>query len=330
MFPIRSPSAYSYADGGPDYDPDLHLALEFPEKIWTLDELGYSPTFIESCASPVAITSPFRILSRSGVATVRNEALAVRESHMHRSKSRTANFAAGGVYRSRLLRDLCACPRIAAHLSNIAQAPLAPHSMPSQQLYINYAPDDLSQAVDTWHFDGIGFDYVLMVSDPNRFEGGDFEFYAGTRERFAALHGLKVPAVRNGVETIRDTQQVVRMRPPAAGFGLFQQGNLVVHRAAPLLEPGERITLVPGYVALDVDLPDPTSVEDMPFYNEPGMATEIARHSAWLANSKLQSLLHELPADAPSDEVHAKLEAAIEDVRRALRAFRRDKPVREE
>ena len=44
-------------------------------------------------------------------------------------------FLAGGVYRSRFLRALCACPDILAFCSEQAGTPLAAHSPPSQQLY---------------------------------------------------------------------------------------------------------------------------------------------------------------------------------------------------
>lgn len=39
---------------------------------------------------------------------------------------------------------------------------------------------------------------------------------------------------------------------------------MVVHRAAKLLEPADRITLVSGYVSRNVIPPDPTAEHDMP------------------------------------------------------------------
>ena len=69
---------------------------------------------------------------------------------------------------------LCACPVILEHMSSIGGTRLGPHSLPSQQLYVNYSPDDITQAVDSWHYDGIGFDYVVMVTDPGKLKGGEF------------------------------------------------------------------------------------------------------------------------------------------------------------
>ncbi len=53
--------------------------------------------------------------------------------------------------------------------------------MSSQQVYINFAPEDLTKAIDNWHVASIGFDYVLMASDPATLNGGRFEFFRGLR-----------------------------------------------------------------------------------------------------------------------------------------------------
>lgn len=121
--------------------------------------------------------------------------------------------------------------------------------MPSQQVYVNYALDDISKAVDAWHYDGIGFDYVLMVSDPTGFKGGNFEYFKGTREEVAGLFGLQVHEVRYGIHQDFSLERVIKVRFPEAGYAIFQQGDRVVHRVARLLEPAERITVVPGLVS---------------------------------------------------------------------------------
>ena len=156
--PEHGPADYQEIPETRRFDPTVHLQLELPDQVWTLDEFGYDARQIAECASPVAVTSPFRMLSDEGVEALLEVSRDL-SAHMSRIQgNRTPNHLAGGVYRSRFLRDLCASPEILDHLSGIAGTRLHPHSMPSQQLYINYAPEDLSKAVDAWHYDGIGFD----------------------------------------------------------------------------------------------------------------------------------------------------------------------------
>jgi hypothetical protein len=103
--------------------------------------------------------------------------------------------------------------------------------MPSQQVYINYAPEDLSKAVDTWHTDSIGLDCVLMISDPAGFSGGQFQFFAGTRDEAASLLG-SCPENLTAAASARDLPagRVMGVQFPAAGYAVFQQGTMVVHR----------------------------------------------------------------------------------------------------
>ena len=168
-FPHRSPDGYTYLEDEAIYQPDKHLALESPENIWLLKDFGYDQLVIDSCASPVAVTSPFRLLSDEGIEVLHQIAVRLKAHCKKIPGGRNPTHLAGGVYRSKFLRDLCACPVILEHMSKISETSLAVHSMPSQQLYINYAPEDITRAVDDWHYDGIGFDYVIMVSDPTKF-----------------------------------------------------------------------------------------------------------------------------------------------------------------
>ena len=109
-FPTQPPDGYAYAEDEPRYDPAQHLSLEFPDRIWSLEEFGYDPEVIASCASPVALTSPFRILSDEGVRILHQILSQLKAQRSTLSDDRTASYLAGGVYRSKFLRDFCACP----------------------------------------------------------------------------------------------------------------------------------------------------------------------------------------------------------------------------
>jgi hypothetical protein len=323
-FPLDLPAGYQELVDEFRYDPDLHLSPEFPDRIWTLDEFGYSEEDIASCASNVAVTSPFRLLSDQGVSALHKVATRLKSVCTHLEGGRVPRHLTGGVYRSRFLRDFCACPVVLEHMSAIGGTALAPHSMPSQQLYINYAPDDVTKAVDAWHFDGIGYDYVIMLSDPTTLKGGNFEYFQGTREEVAGMFNMAVPDVRNGILEDLPRERVIKANFPAAGYAIFQQGNMVVHRASRLLEPADRITVVPGLVSKNITAVDPTAKHDIAGYGEPGIFAELGRHSAWLAQAKLNTLINNLPMSSDPAAVASALQDAVCDITETINQLNKD------
>ena len=310
-FPHQIPSGYVELDDEPRFDPSRHLAFTRPERTWMLADFGYDKGTIAASASPVAVAGPFRVLSDEGAKTAR--AVAQRLSELSRRSDRTASYLAGGVYRSRFLRDLFTSPELATFISSIAGTALAPHSMPSQQVYVNYAPEDITRHVDIWHTDSIGFDIVLMVTDPKAITGGLFQFFRGTREEAARLLAAPVDGLIKGSSVELPTDRIEALPFPGPGYALFQQGNLVIHRATRLMTKGERITMVPGFVARDTRFEDPTNVGSIVNWGEPGIPAELARHKAWLAHSRLESVMHELPIDATPREAASALRHAIAD-----------------
>jgi hypothetical protein len=259
------------------------------------------------------------LLSEAGVKDLYAIATSLKEFHTHLPGARVPSHLSGGVYRSKFLKDLCACPIVLEHMSKISGTPLVPHSMPSQQVYINYAPEELKKAVDSWHFDGIGFDYVLMLTDPTKLKGGKFEYFQGTKHEIAKMFGLEIHQIRYGITDSLPAEQIIEVAFPAAGYALFQQGNMVVHRATRLLEPAERITIVPGMVSRNITTPDPTAKHDIPGYNEPGIETELARHSAWLASAKLNQFINQASLQEDLDKLESQLKDAVSDVTATLR-----------
>jgi hypothetical protein len=314
-FPSDVPGGYDMLTHEPRYDAKRHLALEPPQQVWTLTDLGYDAADVERCASDVAITAPFRLLSDEGVAAAREVALALYD--MREGGDRTASYLSGGVYRSRFLRDLCHCPIVAEGLSAIAGTPLLPHSMPSQQIYVNYAPEDVSKAIDTWHTDGIGFDIAILLSDPSGFVGGEFQFFLGTKAEAARYLDARPEDLTEVNSNELPEDRICSAAFPGAGYALFQSGGMVVHRVDRLQRRGERITLVPGYVARDVRYADPTR-DVVAHWGEPGITAEFARHKAWLARAKLDSLIEKLPLTDDVELIQRELRWAIADVETAL------------
>jgi hypothetical protein len=310
-FPHQNPSGYVALDDEPRFDPRRHFAFTQPERTWTLADLGYDKGTIAASPSPVAVAGPFRVLSEEGAEAAR--AIALRLKALSWKSDRTASYLTGGVYRSRFLRDLFTSPELAAFLSSVAGTTLAPHSMPSQQLYVNYAPEDITRHVDTWHTDSIGFDIVLMVTDPKAIKGGLFQFFRGSREEAARLLAAPVAGLIKGSSVELPPDRIESMPFPGPGYALFQQGNLVLHRATRLMEKGERITMVPGFVARDTRFADPTNVGSIVNWGEPGIPAELARHKAWFAHGRLEAVMSDLPMDATPREAASALRHAIAD-----------------
>ena len=65
---------------------------------------------------------------------------------------------------------------------------MMPHSIPHQLGHLNYNPLKVGENVDKWHTDTLRVDYVMFVTDPNAVEGGEFEYFLGTRHEVKALH----------------------------------------------------------------------------------------------------------------------------------------------
>lgn len=316
-FPRSFPDGFPALEREPDFDPARHLALERPERIVPLQEFGYTPEEIAACPTELGITSCFRVLSHEGVACLLEVCRAL--ERYTRGIERISRMVRGGVYQSRFLRDLCLSPDVTQWISEICGAPMAPHSIPHQLGHLNYNPLKVGENVDKWHVDTLRIDYVMFVTDPNAVEGGEFEYFLGTKHEVKELHraGKTLPPER-----------IVAPRLPGPGYAVLQQGNMVAHRAKGLRRAAERITMVNGYVPADCGIADYTRFDQLALADPPHVAApEFARHAAWLGRERLQALI-----DAPVfgadrnaiaarlEEVAAYLAKAGADIREAGRA----------
>lgn len=307
-FPQTLPAGFHSLEEPVRFDPNKHLALEAPQETLTLEELGYSREEIALCPTNLAVASPVRLLSEEGVQALLAVARTLRQFSIR--CERIENMVRCGVYQSKFLQDFCLSPQVTDFLSEIYQTTVAPHTMPAHLGHLNFAPDDLNKAVDKWHHDTLGLDYVLMVSNPQELSGGEFQYFLGTKQEAATLWEKKQPIPE---------ERIVSPHFPGAGYALVLQGNMVVHRAAKLHKLGERITLVNGYVPLKADVPDACRFNDLKQVDPHHILfPEWARHKAWLARGKLDQLIEELPfTDDPTTIIEA-LKNAIVDVESAI------------
>ena len=308
-FPNTLPEGYSYLEDEPTYDSNIHLELELPKKSLSLSDLGYTKDEIEKCPTNFGVSGIARLLSDEGVRVLMQTAQSLRKFSSSGGE-RIQYLLRGCVYRSRFLRDLCLCPKVSEFLSEIYGIPVAPHSVPLHLGHFNFAPDDLSRAVDKWHTDTIGLDYVMMVSDPNKQIGGQFQYFLGTKKE---------------AQEIKDSNQsmpedrIISPHFPGPGYIIVLQGNMVVHRGAKLKEPYDRVTMVNAYVPLGLDSSDPSRFSDVKTVDPHQLLfPEWARHKAWLSRGKLNRLIEELPFTDDKDLIISELKNAISDVETAI------------
>ena len=216
----------------------------------------------------------------------------------------------GGCYRSRFLRDLCIDPSLTQLMCEIYQTDVAPHTMPLHLGHMNFSPDKLEDAVDKWHHDTLQVDYVMFVTDPNTVDGGEFQYFLGTRDEMAELHsaGKKIPPER-----------IVAPPIPGAGYAVLMQGNYVVHQARGLQSPGERITFVNGYSFTNPAINDFTAVKQLRMADDKAMVNaEYARQMAYRSTQHLQACIntpHYTDTDATLEQLllaRTELDIAID------------------
>jgi hypothetical protein len=156
-----------------------------------------------------------------------------------------------------------------------------------------------------------------MASDPTRLRGGRFEWYAGPAEEGAALltAGEPLPA-----EKVRSVEF------PAAGWAVVQQGHRVLHRAARLEEPGERITVVGSFWTPDPVLDDPTEIRSLRGADGNDIAVvEWARYAALVTARRLERFAAEEARFARTrEELQADLRASIAAIESAVDELGRD------
>lgn len=279
--PDVPPAGFDPIVDEPVFDPAKHLQIEMPQDIISLRDFGYSDDDIATCPTEFGVTNIFRVLSDEGAAAMLDVARKLEQ--FVTSNARISRNVRGGVYRSKFLRDLCTCPELTDAISKICGTPLLPHTLPHQLGHLNYNPLEVGENVDKWHVDTLRIDFVMFVTDPKSVEGGEFQYYLGTKDEVADLKKQGKPL---------DPAKIKSPDMPGPGYAVVQQGNMVVHRAKGLTQAGERITMVNGYVPADISFPDYTRYDQLYLVDPKHVASsEYARHMTWMARERMNANL---------------------------------------
>lgn len=311
-FPDPHPDGFPMLEDEPVFDAKTHLAIETPQTVLSLADLGYDAAEIETCPTGLGVTSTFRILSDEGAACLLDVARKL-EPYV-RSNERISRMVRGGAYQSKFLRDLCTAPELTEAISQICGTPLLPHTIPHQLGHMNYNPLEVGENVDKWHTDTLRIDFVMFVTDPNSVEGGEFEFYRGTRHEVAERKAQGLPL---------DPAKIVQADLPGPGYAVLQQGNMVVHRAKGLNAPGERITMVNGYVPADTTFADFSRFDQLRLVDPNHVvAAEYVRHISWMGQEALKARIRRFEFTADRAGLAQELEQVADMLQRAANQLR--------
>jgi len=310
-FPGGRPAEYIALESEPKFIAEKHLQLEAPKTITSLNELGYSQQEVQNCPSDFGLSSAFRILSDEGLALMRETCLAMygnRNTASGTGENRLGSYVRGAGYRSQFIKDFCDSPELAEHVSNLVGVKLARHSVPAVACGVNYAPEDVSKGIDTWHVDSVAFDIVMLLTDPQEFKGGEFQYFYGTKKDGQEILGIEG---EEGVDKELPDERTMTMSFPQAGYGFLQQGNMIFHRARRLLERAERMTMIPSFVVCPSCADDATNSVNMSDWGDPGIVPELARHEAWRASSRLNELVKQIDLDQSDQNLARQLDKAM-------------------
>ncbi len=311
-FPNERPSDYILLDKEPLFRAKDHLRLEKPESIYSLQSLGYSNQEVAACESSFGYSSAFRILSDEGIQIMKQICDRInsnRNASSGTGSNRLGSYVRGAGYRSNFIRDFCDSPELREHVSAISEISLGRHSVPAVACGINYAPDDITKAIDTWHVDSVSFDIVMMVSNPTSMKGGEFQIFNGTKEEGQAILGIKG---EEGANTALPHEKVITIPIPAAGYGFLQQGSMIFHRACRLLEHAERITMIPSFEILPRYAKDDTNSINMSSWADPGICAELARHEISRASARLDALLDQISLNDKPVALASKIHRSVD------------------
>ena len=304
-FPTQTPYTERISDDLV-FNPGIHLALEKPQKISTLQDFGYQQSTL-TVPSPIAATTAFRILSDEGVAAMYH--VCKQLERFATSNPRVARNVRGGVYRSSFLRDFALSEDVTQHMSQLLQTPLAPHGMPHQLAHLNFQPLSPGENVDKWHWDTLQVDYVMFVTDPNEVDDGEFQYFNGTRDEMTQLRaqGQAVPSDR-----------IIAPVFPGPGYAVLMQGENVVHQARGIPE-GERITLVNGYTYLDASARDYSALGQLMHADpENVVMAEYTRHMALRCHSLLGPCIEQPGFNTDRDTLVDQLSRARMELDQAI------------
>jgi hypothetical protein len=204
-------------------------------KLYRLEDyFGYSARELEHCASKVGVSSPVKLLSKTGVRKFRRLVRQFREQGLVVSEKNPDRDAARGcTYHSRFLYDFMSDSTVLEYFSRVAGIELIPLPIRYNQIQINmlpaYDPDTEEPGFGT-HIDSTNFACVLDITEDRDMEGGALQHAFMTREQFFVRSGSRGNVAYAYLHMVLPQNELLTTRFTEEGSAVFQQGSLVPHQ----------------------------------------------------------------------------------------------------
>lgn len=316
MPPKEAPRLFRPSFSEVKFDPSVHLQMEPPKVVRTLDfedvPFPYPKGMMSddgTAAFDFAYTpKPFRLLSDDGVKALRE----IIDTHKpgHLKQNERNNTIRGLGYLSHFVRDLTYDPSITQLLSSMAKTDLHPHDSVMNHAHTNIGNVGTGKAVDQWHVDAVDFVCIILVSDTRGMKGGELKVLQlsdATKGVFDDLKAFGIPQ-----------ELVESVQAPPIGHAIFMRGSKLLHSVSPVAEGVEpRYSVVQSYTTRNVFAPDLTRLG--PFREQFGDPKEIAdlefaRHKAWRVAGQLKYVMDNLSFGTETDEVVELFQSAAKEL----------------
>lgn len=256
-FPFYPLNTYDDVDE-PRWDPEIHLYTTEPEFYVRLDnweKVKSIPSVKDNkdgtTESKLGFTAPYRLLSDEGVKQMlkilRREMALGREATSVRGSKRAVR---GFWYTSPFIRDMMNCPKHLKLLETLTGEPVLPYMQLSNTPQINVSRPGCSKTLDHWHYDGLYYVSVLMLSDMSEVKGGALEVLK--KNKFDGLNQLG-----SGEGIPESDKFTVNYEKP--GMCILNHGSEVLHHVTPITHNPkqiERISVIMAFQPRNAYRPD--------------------------------------------------------------------------
>lgn len=301
----------------PIFNPNVHLDLKIPDKIFLLPEFAEIDPMVEkvpevnvSGGSKLAFTETFRILSKEGVKAVHE--IIMREKHRAHLNFRNTELR-GLYYLSPFIRDLVTSPELLRHLGQMIGEPIVPHFLSMDAPSVNFGKTTQAEVVDHWHFDSVAYVAVALVSDLTDMVGGDLQVIK--QEKFEAI------ATLNSTKGEIDDQLLETVDYKEAGFSILVQGSEILHHVTPVKSAKEdRLSLIMAFQPANVYQPDKTVLDTWKKFDliDGTAPYEFARLKAWKLSHALKDYVESEPFSKSGDDLAIRLNAVKDELLRVI------------
>lgn len=173
------------------------------------------------------------------------------------SSHRIPSFIRGLGYESSFLRDVSHHPSMLQLLHERTGLTIIPHYLLSNVAHINIGVPN-GKPVDGWHYDSVPYVMIIMIADPNDFDGGVLEY-----EKDGTIHPVRFHS---------------------KGEAIFMKGSEIRHHVTNVVK-GKRITLINSYMEFNFNIRDCTIMNT--FRSDPRHEIERLRAELWYACHKV-------------------------------------------